>query len=773
MACFVRFIAALLAAACPALAHPPANPGFEQGEIGKPPEGWLPPAMGLTAALSTTKPAEGKSCVEISVAAAGDEDQSASLMQQIEATEYRGKRVRVTAMLRAVSPGPIGGAVVWIRGDRGDGGALFVQSNTQDPVRSEQWTRVSFIAEVPGDVLTLNLGIMALQCRAATRIYADDISLTILGGVNEGNRTAAELFPRGKTNLVALAKLWGYARWFNPADEADKVDWDALLLASIERVEPAADDAALAAALRDVFTPIMPGLRIEVADERPNQPEPAAGPAPGKVIRGWRHLGVQLMQARAGMPNVYASRKVDQPIDTGVDELQILPADSWAVRTIAPRVHAVWPVTVYVDEAGTLPRGPANAPALIADRPEGWKPGPFDRTSRLADVIVAWNVFQHFYPYFEISRLDWEQGLPLYLAKAAADREDDQFRMTMESLVGALRDGHGRLLPAHFSGYRPPFHLVWAGDQLVIADPGNVPGLKAGDVILEANERPIEQRLAAMRARISAASEGWFRWRVAESLPGELGRAEQITVKVRHLDGTEAEVTCGRVPMGGGMSRARPPNEPRPKTGDELAPGIIYIDSDGLSVAGLKKVEDKLASARGIVVDARGYPADAGTLILRHLTDKQLTSAQWWIPVSLLPDRYRQNWQRLPSWQLPPLAPRWTRHVAYVIDGRAISYAESCMGIVEHFHLAEIVGEPTAGTNGNVNPLTLPTGSQIMWTGMRVLKHDGSTHHGVGIKPTVPVSRTPKGIAEGRDELVEKAVEVLKARIAAEPPASP
>ena len=80
---------------------------------------------------------------------------------------------------------------------------------------------------------------------------------------------------------------------------------------------------------------------------------------------------------------------------------------------------------------------------------------------------------------------------------------------------------------------------------------------------------------------------------------------------------------------------------------------------------------------------------------------------------------------------------------------------------IEHYKLADIVGGPTAGTNGNVNPLTLPGGYQVMWTGMKVLKHDGSRHHGVGIQPTVPVTRTIRGIAEGRDEVVDRAVAVV------------
>ncbi|GJM22124.1 MAG: hypothetical protein DHS20C15_20390 [Planctomycetota bacterium] len=53
----------------------------------------------------------------------------------------------------------------------------------------------------------------------------------------------------------------------------------------------------------------------------------------------------------------------------------------------------------------------------------------------------------------------------------------------------------------------------------------------------------------------------------------------------------------------------------------------------------------------------------------------------------------------------------------------------------------------------------------ISSTGMRVLEHDGSTHHGVGVLPTHPVERTRKGLAAGRDEQVEAAKAlVLKRR---------
>ncbi len=64
-------------------------------------------------------------------------------------------------------------------------------------------------------------------------------------------------------------------------------------------------------------------------------------------------------------------------------------------------------------------------------------------------------------------------------------------------------------------------------------------------------------------------------------------------------------------------------------------------------------------------------------------------------------------------------------------------------------------------TNGAINNISLPGGYTLRFTGMRVQKHDGSRHHGVGILPIVPVTRTYAGVAAGRDELLERAIEVV------------
>lgn len=63
-------------------------------------------------------------------------------------------------------------------------------------------------------------------------------------------------------------------------------------------------------------------------------------------------------------------------------------------------------------------------------------------------------------------------------------------------------------------------------------------------------------------------------------------------------------------------------------------------------------------------------------------------------------------------------------------------------------------------SNGNVNRFRVPGGYTISFTGMMEANHDGSQHHIIDNLPDVIVKRTIAGIAAGRDELLEKAIDL-------------
>jgi C-terminal processing protease CtpA/Prc len=420
-------------------------------------------------------------------------------------------------------------------------------------------------------------------------------------------------------------------------------------------------------------------------------------------------------------------------------------------------VSAMVPLALYKDARGTLPRSAGTVPA--PDKPEGFTPTGDDRATRLADVALAWTVFQHFYPYFDVVKTDWPAELRRGLSAAATDADGQAFLITLRRLVAALHDGHGGVyLPSQPTSGQLPLLWDWVEDQLVVTRvaEGKAGELKPGDVVVSINGRPAREALAEAESLISGATPQWVRWNALRRLSyGQ--KDEAVRLEARHPGGGAftAELTRALLPYGAGGLE-----ESRPEKIAEVRPSIFYVDIGRINDDDFKGAVDRLAGAKGIVFDLRGYPSNLSTVVLAHLTDRPVSSARWNVPVVTRPDGQGWDWE-VSGWAVQPQAPRFKARTAFLTDGRAISYAETYMGIVENYHLAEIVGGPTAGTNGNVNPFTLPGGYGVSWTGMKVLKHDGSQHHGIGIRPTVPVSRTIQGVADGRDEILEKAIKVV------------
>lgn len=438
---------------------------------------------------------------------------------------------------------------------------------------------------------------------------------------------------------------------------------------------------------------------------------------------------------------------------------QVSPAEP-LVADLGGGVSAIVPLALYKDSRGTLPHVPPLVRPPAPAKPEGFVPSGNDRVTRLANVALAWNVFQHFYPYFDVVQADWPAELRRALSSAATDQDAAAFLTTLRRLVAALEDGHGNAFhPSKAASHQLPLAWDWVEDRLVITrvDPEKAPGVSRGDVVTAIDGKPAGEAIAAEEELISSATPQWKRFRALRNLLAGAGD-EEVRLTLQSPAGETKTAAVRR-----SVSFQQSPEgfeEPRPEKIAEIRPGIFYVDLDRVEEEEFKAAVDRLAAAKGIVFDMRGYPNGSALLAFSHLIDEPMYTARWQIPEVARPDREGMTFN-FSNWPVRPAPPRFRAKVAFVTDGRAISYAETCMGMIEAYKVAPIVGAPTAGTNGNINPFNLPGGYRLVWTGMKVTKQDGSRHHGVGIRPTVPVSRTLKGVIAGRDEVLERAIEVV------------
>jgi tricorn protease len=81
--------------------------------------------------------------------------------------------------------------------------------------------------------------------------------------------------------------------------------------------------------------------------------------------------------------------------------------------------------------------------------------------------------------------------------------------------------------------------------------------------------------------------------------------------------------------------------------------------------------------------------------------------------------------------------------------------------------LGKVIGVPTMGAVIGTGSYTLADGSTIRTPGSGVWTARGENLENFGVQPDVWVDNGPEDFVRGRDAQIEKAVEVLKAEIAA------
>lgn len=433
-------------------------------------------------------------------------------------------------------------------------------------------------------------------------------------------------------------------------------------------------------------------------------------------------------------------------------------AGEGVTRPIAPGLLLSFPLALPMEGAPSSPEFGALKQALEALP----APAPEQEAVRLGNLVSAWNVFQHFYPYFDVVKTDWDKALTEALERGLRDRTPGEHRVTLQKLVARLRDGHGAVFYKDPAEGDLPARLDWIEGRLVVTAVPEGSPFQRGDVVLSVDGVPAAALLDEAESRVSG-SDALRRHRALNIVGyGVLDAVAKVAVR---RGGNEQALEMKRVkPFGNLFFKSL--NEFGHEAFRDLGDGHYYINEFGLEKARVQELLPTLAKAKGLIIDQRpmGRAKEPWDLIelIPLLAKEPTTSALWNIPQVLRPDREGMTFTQSRWSPTPPSEPHLAARVLIINVPSVVSYGESIMGIFEHYKLAEFVGEPTAGCNGNANFHVLPGGLRIMWTGMQVLKHDGSQHHLVGIQPTHPVKRTLRAVEEGRDEYLEKAIALLK-----------
>ena len=710
-------------------------------------------AEGYRSSLSTENARAGGHCLSLYHEGDKTPNGNGRAYMQMEAGDFRGKRVAFRVAARVVDTGC--SARMRLHGVTHDKREVLIAGTLGDSIQDSEWTEFEMIGHVGLDIETLE---MSLMHAGRGKVMVDDIELAVLGDLPSFKpQSATTLEERTAKNYVVLGRVLGVLQYFHPSDQAAVADWPMLARTGVLAVEDADDSNELCEILEAHFAAVAPTLRLypkgKRAKDKPEWLEKPGSPDGISVVR-WSHTGLASEERE-----LFSSERQREAFEGKVPRGWLKPEKA-SEFDVGAFVTAKVATTLYADAEGTLPHT-SDIEALGVKPVEGeagWSA--LDRATRVSAVLMAWNAIEHFNPLLEETKVDWEKALEDAVVAAAADKTEEEFLSTLRQMIAKLGDGQARV--EHRSEWcvnNIPVCWDWIEDKLVITrasqDENSDIGVSPGDVVLQIGAQTAEDLYKKTKEEFAGMSDGQASALALYSLRRRAGN-ERVTMRVNTSKGKAINIDY-LDPF------ARAPMKPiRPAQFSEPKSGVVYVNLAQVSEANVPDVLQNLGSAKAAIFDLRdGASPGCHLALLPHLISKATKDILWRVPVSTRPNRLKLDWEKLKS-SIEPAEPRIDAQLIFISDGTVSGPAETLLGLVAASKLGDIVGEASAGSIGSVHKLELPGGYHLQWTAELGELPNGDLLHGEGVAPTVLAKRTIIGATSGRDGLLKAALGLVK-----------
>jgi len=390
---------------------------------------------------------------------------------------------------------------------------------------------------------------------------------------------------------------------------------------------------------------------------------------------------------------------------------------------------------------------------------------------RILAAYKIWGVFRYFFAYRDLMDEDWDDIFVRFFPKFIAAKDAREYNLTIAEMVAYTADSHSYIRSDELTDYfgKSPvglrLRLIEKKPVItqILDEDATKAGIQAGDIVSKVDGESIIDRFNRESPYVSSSTPQWHGYRVMQQiLNGPEGSMAALTIGGQ--DGRTREVSLKRASSYSTVLRDQ-------RTGEviKLLPGNIgYADLDRLTPEQVDEMFNKFRDTKAIIFDVRGYPHGTAWSIAPRLTaEKDVAAAVFTGPLSLGPDLPLGDMltstasyffvQRLPTtdqW-------KYKGKTVMLIDERTISQAEHTGLFFEAANKTEFIGTPSAGANGDVTNFVVPGGITINFSGHDVRHANGGKLQRLGLQPSVTVAPSIRGIREGRDEVLEKAIEYV------------
>ena len=533
--------------------------------------------------------------------------------------------------------------------------------------------------------------------------------------------------PRVPGNLETLCRVWGYAKYHHPVfcDTLCRVDVDSALFALLPRVVHA-DRVTRNRHLLDWVR--------SLGDYTPNRVDYEQSLAPLELVST-----VDLAWTR-------------DTILLGCDLSHLLQDLRYAERG-----------ENYYLRMGTMENGPGYH--YLSLRNEKSYPTPqMDSGLNLLTLFRLWNVIEYYAPNRSLTLHPWDEVLSTYIPLMGVETDGRCFARLYMRLIRELNDGHAVAPVEMLFGQRMlPVWPLQAEGRLFVGYSGDS-ALERGDEVVAIDGEPISERLELLREYASRSNEASLRQ--ALRFYGLCTRRDTAEV-VRRRAGACDTLRVATVPYGSVSPLYDPAQLVQP-------PFRLLVDSVGYIYAGtftrehLAEVGQTLPRTRALIIDLRTYPMNVdGALIAlagQSLCTEPVVAWQTLHQTLALPGLFFRQEQWLDN-GFEEGAARCTEtykgRVILLVDEMTQSNPEFQAMAFQSCPQTLTIGSPTSGANGSIVWIPLP-GQMTSFSGVGTLYPDGTQPQTVGVRLDVEVLPTAEGLQAGRDEVLERALELAR-----------
>ncbi len=385
---------------------------------------------------------------------------------------------------------------------------------------------------------------------------------------------------------------------------------------------------------------------------------------------------------------------------------------------------------------------------------------------RLLSLYRYWNIINYFFPYKHLMDNDWNKKLKVYIPLFLNAKDELSYELTAIQLIGDIQDTHANLWGGadkidEWKGTNySQLHVRFIENQLVVTDYyindlKSEVDLKIGDVITIIIGKSIDE-IIKEKSKYYPASNTPTRLR---DLSADLLRsnAKEIEIEFKSSDYMTQIKTLKLYPRDS-LNIYRWYKTIEDKSYKMLENNIGYVTLQTIKQEDISKIKNEFKDTKGIIIDIRNYPS---TFVPFSLGSYFVKSSTPFVKFTNGNVDNPGEFTFTKNLEIPSEGKTYKGKLVVLVNELSQSQAEYTAMAFRAGNSTTIIGSTTAGADGNVSTIMLPGGLRTMISGIGIYYPNGGETQRVGIIPDIEIKPTLKGIREGKDELLEKAIEII------------